>query len=62
MFSGQKPGGQTGGRLKERLSKYRRHIRQPEYEKIEVERHLRTYENGILKISPFFKMKEIIKF
>ena len=33
---------QTGGQLKERLSIYRQHIRQPEHEKIEVERHLRT--------------------
>ena len=50
--------GQTGGHLKERLSIYRQHIRQPEYEKIEVERHFRTYAKGILKIFPFFKMKE----
>ena len=50
--------GQTGGQLKERLSIYRQHIRQPEYEKIEVERHLRTCAKGIFKIFPFFKMKE----
>ena len=34
--------GQTGDQLKERLSIYRQDIRQPGYEKIEVERHLRT--------------------
>ena len=49
--------GQTRGQLKERLSIYRQHIRQPEYEKIEVERHLRTCAKGIFKIFPFFKMK-----
>ena len=48
--------GQTGGRLKERL--YRQHIWQPEYEKIEVERHLRTCAKGIFKVFPFFKIKE----
>ena len=50
--------GQTGGQLKERLSIYRQHIRQPEYEKIEVERHLQTCAKGIFKVFPFFKMKE----
>ena len=50
--------GQTGGQLKERISIYRQHIRQPEYEKIEFERHLRTFAKGIFKIFPFFKMKE----
>ena len=50
--------GQTRGQLKERLSIYRQHIRQPEYEKVEVERHLRTCANEIFKIFPFFKMKE----
>ena len=50
--------GQTGGQLKERLSIYRQHIRQPEYEKIKVERHLRTCAKGIFKIFPFFEMKE----
>ena len=50
--------GQTGEQLKERLSIYRQHIRQPEYEKIEVERHLQTCAKGIFKIFPFFKMKE----
>ena len=50
--------GQTGGQLKKRLSIYRQYIRQPEYEKIEVEWHLRTCGKGIFKIFPFFKMKE----
>ena len=47
--------GKTGGQLKERLSIYRQHIRQPEYEKIEVERHLRRCAKGIFKIFPFIK-------
>ena len=50
--------GQTGGQLKERLSIYRQHIRQPEYKKIEVEKHLGTCGKRIFKIFPFFKMKE----
>ena len=50
--------GQIGRQLKERLSINRQHIRQPEYEKIEVERHLRTCAKGIFKIFPFFKIKE----
>ena len=50
--------GQTRGHIKERLSICRQHIRQPEYEKIEVERHLRTCAKGIFKMFPFFKMKE----
>ena len=45
--------GQTRGHLKER-----QHIRQSEYERIEVGRHLRTCAKGIFKIFPFFKMKE----
>ena len=47
--------GQTGGQLKERLSIYRQHIRQPEYEKIEVERHLRTCAKRIFKNFSFLK-------
>ena len=42
--------GQTGGQLKERLSIYRQYIRQPEYEKIEVERHLRNVQWRYLKL------------
>ena len=50
--------GQIGGQLKERLIIYRERIQQPEYEKIEVQRHLWSCANGIFKIFPFFKMKE----
>ena len=53
--------GQSGGQLQEALiykSIYRQLIPQPEYEKIEVERHLRTCAKGIFKFFPFFKMKE----
>ena len=55
--SNEKYIGQTGGQLKERLSIYRQDIRQPGYEKIEVERHLRTSAKWIFKIIRFFKMK-----
>ena len=41
--------GQTGGQLKERLSIYGQHIRQPEHEKIEVERHLGHVQREYLK-------------
>ena len=50
--------GQSGQQHKERLSIYRDHIRQPEYEKTEVERHLRTYSKGVFTFFPFFKKKE----
>ena len=53
--------GQTGGHLTERLSIYRQHIRQPEYEKIEVERHLQTSAKEICKFFPFLKMKKLTK-
>ena len=39
--------GQTGWQLKERLSNYRQHTRQPEYQKTEVERHSQTCAKGI---------------
>ena len=50
--------GQSRGKLKNRLSINREDIRQPKYEKIEVERHLRICAKEIFKIFPFFKMKE----
>ena len=42
----------------DRLSIHRQHIRQPEYEKTEVERHFHTCGKGMFKILPFFKVKE----
>ena len=50
--------GQTGGQLKDRLRIYRQHIRQPEYQQIKVEGHLRNCGKGYFKIFPFFKVKE----
>ena len=50
--------GQTRGQLKERLGIYRQHIQQPRYEKIEVERYLRTCTKGIFGIFPFCIMNE----
>ena len=49
--------GQTRVQLKERLTIYRQHIRQPEYEKIEVEMHLRTCANRIFPSSKWKKIK-----
>ena len=50
--------GQFRGQPKVRLDFYRQHIQQHEYEKLEIERHLRTRVKGILKFFSFFKMKE----
>ena len=41
---------------KDSVDNLKRDRRQPEYEKIEVERHLGTCAKVILKIFPFFKM------
>ena len=44
--------------LKERLNTYRKHIRQPELQQIDVEGHIRTCEGGNFKIMPFFAIRE----
>ena len=46
------------GQLKQRLSCYRQHMRQPEYEKLEVEIHLRTCAKRTFEMFPFIKKKE----
>ena len=50
--------GQTQTMLKERLSIYRQHIRQPQYQMIKAEGHLRTCGKGIFNIMPFFQVRE----
>ena len=50
--------GPTAGQLKERLSFYRKHIRQREYDKIEVEKIYAHVQTEYLNFFPFFKMKE----
>lgn len=50
--------GETGCTLKERLNIYRQHIRQPEYQQIKAEEHLRICGKGEFTIFPFFKIKE----
>ena len=44
--------------FKERLNTYRQHIRQPELQQIDVERHIRTCGGGNFKIMPFFAIRE----
>ena len=46
--------------LKEKLGISGQHIRQPEYEKIEVERYLRTCTKGMFKFLSS-KLKKITK-
>ena len=42
--------------MKERINIYRQHIRQPQYQQLAVEEHLRTYGDGKFHIFPFFKI------
>ena len=44
--------------LKERLSVYRKHIQQPQYQMIKAEGHLRTCGKGTFNIMPFFQVRE----
>ena len=54
--------GETGCILKERVNIYRQHIKQPEYQQIKAEEHLRLCGKGQFSIFPFFKIKENNKF
>ena len=52
--------GETGinrQKLRDRVRIYRRHIRQPKYQMLKVEEHLRNCGNGQFKIFPFLKMR-----
>ena len=42
--------------MKERINIYRQHIRQPQYQQLAVEEHLRTCGDGKFHIFPFFKI------
>ena len=49
--------GETGinqQKLRDRVRVSRQHIRQPEYQQLKVEEHLRNCLNGEFKIFPFF--------
>ena len=57
--------GETGSLVKERMSIFRQHIRQPQYQKLAVEKHLRTCGDGKFYMFSFFKIiqenKSLIK-
>ena len=44
-------------KLRDRVRVYRQHIRQPEYEKLKVEEHLRMCGKGTFKIFPLLQMR-----
>ena len=57
---GEEYSGETGigkTRLRDRVRVYRQHIRQPEYQKLKVEEHLRTFGKGTFKIFPLLQMR-----
>ena len=45
--------GETGCLVKEGISIHRQHIRQPQYQKLIVEKHLRTCGDGRFYVHPF---------
>ena len=47
--------GETGCLVKERINIYRQHLRQPQYQQLAVEEHLRTCGDGKFHVS-FFKI------
>ena len=48
--------GETGCLVKERTNIYRNHIRQPQYQQLSAEEHLRTCGDGKFHMFPFFKI------
>ena len=53
--------GETGigkAKLRDRMRIYREHIRDPETEKLHVERHLRICGKGNFKVFPFFQLRK----
>ncbi|XP_071132786.1 uncharacterized protein [Mytilus edulis] len=48
--------GQTGNSVTERVRIHRQHIRQPQYRKIPLSKHLDECGGGFFKIFPFYKM------
>ena len=49
---------ETGCLVKERISVYRQHIRQPQYQQIKVEEHLRFCSSGEFQMFPFLQIKQ----
>ena len=50
--------GKTGCLVKERIGVYKQHIRQPQYQQIKVEEHLRFCSCGEFQMFPFFQIKQ----
>ena len=50
--------GETGCLVKERISVYRRLIRQPQHQQIKVEEHLRLCSSGEIQMFPFLQIKQ----
>jgi len=49
--------GRNNTKLRDRVRVYRQHIRQPQYQMIKVEEHLRTCGNGKFSIFPFLQIR-----
>ena len=47
---------ETGCLVKEQIKIYRQHIRQPQYQQLAVEKHLRTCGDGKICMLPFFRI------
>ena len=54
-YTGETGVGKT--KLRDRVRVYRQHIRQPEYQKLNVEEHLRTCGEVTFKIFPLLQMR-----
>ena len=60
LTCGEEYTGETGigkTKLRDRVRVYRQHIRQPEYQKLKAEEHLRTCGKGTFKIFPLLQMR-----
>ena len=49
-------------KLRDRVRENRQHIRQPQYQQLKVEGHLRTCSSGNFKLFPFLQMRTDSKF
>ena len=54
-YTGETGEGKT--KLRDRVRVYRQHIRQPQYQQLKVEGHLRLYGNGEFRIFPLLQMR-----
>ena len=50
--------GETGCFVKERISEYRQHIRQPQYQQIRMEGRFRLYSSGEFQMFPLLQIKQ----